>query len=374
MIPVSPIHNITQEPQERIQIGVLDLVANTVTEEDASAISERLRFQLHEAGVFQVLERNQMETIMDEIGFQSSGACNTNECIIQIGQILGMRKMVAGSVSRIGNIYVIQIRIIDMETAVIDAMAAAEANTIEGLLRDATRTVADELSDKAVGGTVPRRRRPGKVSPEQARLNRAASLLASPLKTGWMTGFISGPSGLETQLLEDLGRGFKGGDFGVAVRGGRFLAPKLLLFLEFGFDRAIDPEINYASGATGSSIDSFATVNFYGAGLAYYLMPQNIYLSASLIYTDGVFGYTFEEESSSSSGSSYTTTTYHEIERFIPGVGVQLALGKEWIVAHRLSLGLAIRAVISQQATAFGAGISFCWDMRIKPPPGGDQN
>ena len=92
--PVSA--DAVQQEQELLTVGVLELEAGGVVETEARAISDRLRLFLGRTGVFEVIERAQMEEIMVEQGFQMSGACNTNECIIQAGEILGARKMVAG--------------------------------------------------------------------------------------------------------------------------------------------------------------------------------------------------------------------------------------------------------------------------------------
>ena len=57
-----------QQQQEQLTIGVIDLDANGVEETEAKAITERLRIYLGRTGVFEVIERNQMESIMTEMG------------------------------------------------------------------------------------------------------------------------------------------------------------------------------------------------------------------------------------------------------------------------------------------------------------------
>ncbi|MFC1545210.1 hypothetical protein ACFL44_00790, partial [Gemmatimonadota bacterium] len=75
---------------------MLDLEQNNVDAGEARAITARLRFYLGQQPAFQVIERQRMSEIMEEVGFQFSGACDTDECVIQVGRILGARKMVAG--------------------------------------------------------------------------------------------------------------------------------------------------------------------------------------------------------------------------------------------------------------------------------------
>jgi hypothetical protein len=139
-------------------VGVLELDPNNVDAGEARAIAERLRLYLGRQRiggqvVFQVIERNKMETIMQELGFQLSGACDTDECVVQVGKVLGASKMVAGSVSKVGTLYSLQVRIVDMQTSRIEQQAFADVDGIELVLTEATQSVAAELA--AVQGTQP---------------------------------------------------------------------------------------------------------------------------------------------------------------------------------------------------------------------------
>ena len=128
-------------------IGVLDLEANNVDAGEAAAITNRLRLALSQTQVFRLIERANMDQILEEVGFQLTGACDTDECIVQVGKILGARKMVAGSVSKVGNMYTLQIRLIDIETSEIDLEVVDDVfGGIEEVLTDATLSVARQLA------------------------------------------------------------------------------------------------------------------------------------------------------------------------------------------------------------------------------------
>jgi len=135
-----------QQQQEPLLIGVLDLDANNVDAGEAKAITDRLRLYLGQTGVYRLIERNQMDNILNEVGFQLTGACDTDECVIQVGKILGARKMVAGSVSRVGTLYSLQIRLIDIESSSIEQQAFRDVSGIELVLTDATQYVAQQLA------------------------------------------------------------------------------------------------------------------------------------------------------------------------------------------------------------------------------------
>lgn len=140
---------VEQQQQEKLTIGVLDLDYNNVTQEESKTISERLRIWLGRQPIFQVIERNKMESIMEEVGFQFSGACNIeDECVIQVGQILGASKMVAGSVSQVGNVYTLQVRLVDMATSRVETTDFEDVRGIEAVLQEATEKVAKKLAEE----------------------------------------------------------------------------------------------------------------------------------------------------------------------------------------------------------------------------------
>ncbi|MFC1559084.1 CsgG/HfaB family protein, partial [Gemmatimonadota bacterium] len=132
--------------QESQLIAVIELDALGVSQEEAQAITERLRARLSEYAVFDVIERNKMESILIEQGFQISGTCDTDSCVVQIGMLLGAKRMVAGSVSHLGTIYSLQIRIVDVQSGRIESVADTDEYTIEDLLIKGCSTVSRELA------------------------------------------------------------------------------------------------------------------------------------------------------------------------------------------------------------------------------------
>jgi len=61
-----------------------------------------------------------MESILKEQAFSLSGACNSAECAVEIGQLLSAKKMVVGDIGKIGETYSITLRMVDVSTGKID--------------------------------------------------------------------------------------------------------------------------------------------------------------------------------------------------------------------------------------------------------------
>ena len=127
-------------------IAVLDFDANDVSKSNVRALSDRLREELFRTKRYRVLERGLMEEIMKEQNFQLSG-CVSTECIVEVGQLTGVQKMVGGSVSKVGSVYSVSSRIIDVETGEISNMSSYDhTGDMGGLLTQGMRIVAIELA------------------------------------------------------------------------------------------------------------------------------------------------------------------------------------------------------------------------------------
>ncbi|MBA7642539.1 MAG: hypothetical protein GH143_08950 [Calditrichaeota bacterium] len=99
-------------------VAVIPLDAKGVSEIEASVLTERLALELFRTGRFTVLERGKMEDILTEQDFQLTG-CVSEECLVEVGRLLGVEQMMAGSVSRIGNTYSVILRLISAESGAI---------------------------------------------------------------------------------------------------------------------------------------------------------------------------------------------------------------------------------------------------------------
>ena len=81
---------------------------------EASVLTDRLRSNLVETGVFDVVERGKMEEIFEEVELQLSG-CISSECAVQVGQMLGVSRMITGKIGKFGKTYTIDVRVIDIK-------------------------------------------------------------------------------------------------------------------------------------------------------------------------------------------------------------------------------------------------------------------
>jgi TolB-like protein len=98
-------------------IAVLDLEAVGATKVEASAMTDRLREELLKTGNYTMVDRSQMEAVLNEQALQQAG-CTSQECAVQVGQVLGVREIVTGRVTKITEEqWLVSAQMIDVETA-----------------------------------------------------------------------------------------------------------------------------------------------------------------------------------------------------------------------------------------------------------------
>jgi len=126
-------------------IAVLDFEGNGVSDAEVSALTDRLRNELTATGEYTVVERDQMEEIIGEQGFQQTGL-TSDESIVEVGKLIGVEQMIAGSISKVGDVFSVSARIVNVETGeVLKAVSYDHGGKLSDLLKTGMKDVALEL-------------------------------------------------------------------------------------------------------------------------------------------------------------------------------------------------------------------------------------
>ncbi|MFH1852626.1 MAG: CsgG/HfaB family protein [Candidatus Neomarinimicrobiota bacterium] len=127
-------------------IAVLEFTGKNVSAVEASALTDRLRSEMFRTSQFRVIEREMMDEILSEQGFQMSG-CTSDECMVEMGRLIGVDQIISGSVSRVGDVFSIAARIVSVQTAEIIRIATYDhEGKIGELLKTGMAQVARELA------------------------------------------------------------------------------------------------------------------------------------------------------------------------------------------------------------------------------------
>lgn len=126
--------NVLAQNGEKIPVAILDLEGRGISDLEAATLTDRLRSEMVEVGAFVVVERGQMEMLLEEQGFQQTG-CTSAECAVEVGKLLGVQKMVTGSIGKLGELYTVDARMFDVQTGEIERVSKREhRGGIEGLI------------------------------------------------------------------------------------------------------------------------------------------------------------------------------------------------------------------------------------------------
>ena len=151
------------------KMAVMDLKAKYgVADGLAEALSVEVRNVIHSQGEYEVLSKEDLETIAERTKMRQSLGCDDTQCLIDFGQAIGTKYMVAGSVSKLGDTYSVDLRLIDTEgddTGVKNRASkkcACPEDQLFGTAMDAaTLVMGKEISETAAAETASQPVSPG---------------------------------------------------------------------------------------------------------------------------------------------------------------------------------------------------------------------
>jgi TolB-like protein len=261
-------------------IAVLDLDPTGITPADAQFLTNRLRSELFQTGAFQVVERDKMNTILQEQGFQHSG-CTTVECAVEIGQLLNVGIIVAGSIGKIEELYSISLRMIDVQSGMIIKTATRDyrgklSEVLTEVIPDIAVELAGEETKTPAGASSARKtasgsqKKSGKIFGVQAKVGLA--FLAYTKDANDAIARSTMPE-LFSQKYPDHNN--------LAFEFGYLLSPRLQVKMGLGIEKMLQGWVNdkYFTHIA-SNISSFANKFKFtnvSLGLNYYLVrrPEN---------------------------------------------------------------------------------------------------
>ncbi len=119
---------------EKMRIAVMDFQGKGVSKATSDNVAELIRGEMINSGKFLVVERAQMDKILKEQGLQQSG-CTDVSCAVEVGKVLSARKILVGTVMKLGGTLVITGRIVDVESSLGEFSEKQEADSEKDLVK-----------------------------------------------------------------------------------------------------------------------------------------------------------------------------------------------------------------------------------------------
>ena len=130
-------------------IAVFDFEVTTGDHGISRPLTESVRRELVMSGKYEVIDRGNMNKILGEQKFQLTG-CVAQECIIDAGQLLGVGKIISGTVSIVGKTYYLTLSLISVKTGKIENVAEDTCRCEIDELLGSTKRLAKKLIGEQV--------------------------------------------------------------------------------------------------------------------------------------------------------------------------------------------------------------------------------
>lgn len=191
----------------RILLAVSDLDAQGVKKSEASVISEQLRVELSKSNRIRLIERSRMKEILKEQGFQQSG-CTNDACAVEVGQLLGVKNIVIGSIGMAGSYTLLSVRIIDVATGeIVINESVRTRGGIDKMLENGVQQASSRLHSGLFPDTVEKSTEPRNIRLRKALLFGGGGALlvgggiAAVLATRNGGGETNDPSDINTRVV-----------------------------------------------------------------------------------------------------------------------------------------------------------------------------
>jgi hypothetical protein len=137
-----------KEEKSKMRIAIVDLTPKGSSKIIAEAVTNLIRSEMIDTGLFTIVERSEMKEILKEQGFQQTG-CTDQSCAVQLGKLLSANKILVGEVTGVGKGFIITVGIVDVEKGVSDFSANEKADTDDVLDKSVvtlTRTMVERIT------------------------------------------------------------------------------------------------------------------------------------------------------------------------------------------------------------------------------------
>jgi TolB-like protein len=135
--------------RNKIRIAVFDLESKSkeLSKDEVETLSDYIRSVLIKTGVFTVISRDELGKTLEEYKLQVSGITEESNAI-QIGKIMNVRDTIVGTIGKFGNSYIVNIKMLDLETGRYFSAESIKAETKEEALKQINQKV-DALANDA---------------------------------------------------------------------------------------------------------------------------------------------------------------------------------------------------------------------------------
>jgi TolB-like protein len=131
--------------QQVPRIAILPFSPIGVSEAEAEVLTNLFEAAVVNTGVYEVIEQNQADRILDAQAYSLS-SCTDEACAVEIGELLSAENIIIGSVSKLGEMFIVTAKIIDVTTG-----KNIRAASVQGMKIEEMTGQVNVLAEKLAG-------------------------------------------------------------------------------------------------------------------------------------------------------------------------------------------------------------------------------
>ncbi len=99
---------------------VKDLMPLGVDGKIAKSVTDIVREELIQSGLYSVYRREEVDSLLIKMNFKEKSGCYTEKCLVKLGNVLAAEKIVNGTLEKLGNIYTLSLSLLDVQAEAVD--------------------------------------------------------------------------------------------------------------------------------------------------------------------------------------------------------------------------------------------------------------
>jgi len=133
-------------PDDKTTVAFLGFNARDIPPSGVDILAELVRNELVISREYTVIDREYTEELLKEMEFQLSDLTD-EESVVSVGNLLGVEKLMTGTIGQLGRLYIITLKILDVETGTIERVVNEEFVGVMEDLRKPVRIAVQKLLD-----------------------------------------------------------------------------------------------------------------------------------------------------------------------------------------------------------------------------------
>ena len=136
------------QDKDRPVVSVLNFTTGNIPEGEVSVFADYVANHIIKTGKYGVIDRMQRNAVLEEIEF-SQANCADETCQLEMGRLLSASHIIVGSIGKVGALYLVNMRLVEVETGESVRSIAERYGSIEAMIEDSER-----MAYQFVGETV----------------------------------------------------------------------------------------------------------------------------------------------------------------------------------------------------------------------------